>query len=64
MTKPRHIKNPMIRNLFDTFSALGFLVGLTFGLVVLSKFPIPGFLLFVFAVVFSIVALVNASPDD
>ena len=53
----------MIKNLFDTFSLIGFLGGLAFGLVIISKFPVVGFGVVMFATFFSIVALVNAVDD-
>lgn len=53
----------MIRNLIDTFSFLGLLAGLSFSLALITKFPITGFIVFVFAVVFLIVSVVNDTND-
>ena len=53
----------MIRNLFDTFSLLGFLAGLSFGLALIAKFPITGMIVFVFCAMFCMVSLVNAVDD-
>ena len=54
----------MIRNLFDTFSILGFLAGLSFGLALITKFPITGMMVFMFSAVFSLVTLVNIASND
>ena len=54
----------MIRNLIDTFSLVAFLAGLTFGLVLIAKFPTVGFAVFMFSIMFCIVAFVNAVDDQ
>ena len=53
----------MIRNLFDTFSVLGLIAGMSLSLALITKFPISGMIIFAFLAVFSLVSLVNASND-
>jgi 1,4-dihydroxy-2-naphthoate octaprenyltransferase len=53
----------MIRNLFDTLSVFGVMVGMACSFALITKFPVFGFILFMFIAVFSLITLVNASSD-
>ena len=54
----------MIRNLFDTFSIFAFLAGMSVGLVIVTKFPITGMIVFTFLALYALVTLVNAASND
>ena len=53
----------MKRNLIDTLSFIALLAGLPFGLALIAKFPVTGFAVFMFCVIFCLVAFVNAVDD-
>jgi flagellar biosynthesis component FlhA len=54
----------VIRNLFDTFSFLGVIAGLACSLALITKFPVFGFVLFMFIAIFALITLVNSASND
>ena len=53
----------MKKNLIDTLSLMALLAGLSLALALIVKFPVIGFAIFLFIVMYCIVAFVNAVDD-